>query len=83
MVAPRKYPPELRERAIRLALDRGESPSLTHICTELAQTGLNAGPTRHVQRQLSNQGLSFKGLVEEARRERALMQLRLTDLPLA
>ncbi len=70
-------------QAIRLALDRGESPSLTHICTELAQTGLNAGPTRHVQRQLSNQGLSFKGLVEEARRERALMQLRLTDLPLA
>lgn len=71
-------------QAIRLALDRGELPSLSRICAELAETGLtSANPARHVQRQLSSQGLNFKGLVEEARKERALMQLRLTDLPLA
>lgn len=70
-------------QTIRLALDRGEQPALNRICEDLAQAGLSAGPARHVQRQLSSQGLNFKGLVEDARRERALMQLRLTDLPLA
>ena len=70
-------------QAIRLALDRGDIPTLAHICREMADSGLSAHPPRHVQRQLSAQGLNFKGLVEEARKERALMQLRQTDLPLA
>ncbi|RZL00922.1 MAG: AraC family transcriptional regulator [Rubrivivax sp.] len=73
----------LVQQAILLALDRGESPTLDLICTELAENGLSAGPARHVQRQLAAQGLNFKGLLEDARKQRALMQLRLTDLPLA
>ncbi|MBC7700594.1 AraC family transcriptional regulator [Aquabacterium sp.] len=70
-------------QAIRLALDRGEPPTLPRVCAELAETGLSASTARHVQRQLSAQGLNFKGLVEEARQEQALKQLRLTDLPLS
>lgn len=70
-------------QAIRWSLDRGEPPILARICDELVHNGQGQGPARHVQRQLSAQGLNFKSLVEEARRERALMQLRLTDLPLA
>ncbi|MDI1258030.1 AraC family transcriptional regulator [Aquabacterium sp.] len=70
-------------QAIRQALDRGDTPTLSRICDELTEIGVSPGPARHVQRQLSAQGLNFKGLVEQARQERALMQLRLTDLPLA
>ena len=70
-------------QAIRMALDRGDTPTLSRICDELVDAGLSPGPARHVQRQLSAQGLNFKGLVEAARQERALMQLRLTNLPLA
>jgi AraC-like DNA-binding protein len=70
-------------QAIRLALDKGETPTLARVCDELVTQGVSPGPARHVQRQLSAQGLNFKGLVETARQERALMQLRLTDLPLA
>lgn len=71
------------QQTILLALDRGESPTLDLVCTGLHESGLSPGPARHVQRQLAAQGLNFKGLVEDARKERALMQLRLTDLPLA
>jgi AraC-like DNA-binding protein len=70
-------------QAIRLALGRGEPPSLNHICTELLASGKGPSTARHVQRQLSAQGLNFKGLVEEARKEQALTQLRMTDLPLS
>lgn len=69
-------------QAIRLSLDRGDSPTLAHVCDDLARGGHGQDTARHVQRQLSAQGLNFKGLLEEARRERALMQLRLTDRPL-
>ena len=71
------------KQAILLTLSRGESPTLNVICTGLSKAGLNPGSARHVQRQLSAQGVNFKGLVEDARKERALMQLRLTALPLA
>ncbi|MES2089755.1 MAG: AraC family transcriptional regulator ligand-binding domain-containing protein, partial [Pseudomonadota bacterium] len=63
-------------QAILRALDGGESPSLELIAAALAT------PPRHVQRRLAAQGLTFKGLVEDARRERALLQLRLSNLPL-
>ncbi|MGH6645714.1 AraC family transcriptional regulator ligand-binding domain-containing protein [Aquabacterium sp.] len=71
------------QQAILLALDRGESPTLEVVCAELTSRGFGGGPVRHVQRQLAAQGLNFKGLLESARKERALMQLRLTGLPLA
>lgn len=70
-------------QAIRLLLDRGDTPTLARVCDDLARGGHGQDSARHVQRQLSAQGLNFKGLLEEARRERALVQLRLTDLPLA
>jgi AraC-like DNA-binding protein len=72
----------LVQQAILLALDHGESPTLELVCKALSAHGAGTGPTRQVQRQLAAQGLTFKGLLEDARKERALTQLRLTDLPL-
>ncbi len=63
-------------QAILRALDRGESPTLELIAAELST------PARPLQRRLAAQGLNFKRMVEDARRERALLQLRLSNLPL-
>jgi len=48
MVAPRKYPDELRERAIRLALDARKDPaSRTGACTRIGeQLGINSETLR-------------------------------------
>lgn len=73
------------KQAILRAVQRGESPTLDSVVTELIALGQMPGNTtsRQVQRRLAAHELSFKQLMEDARREQALAHLSLTDLPLA
>ena len=54
MVAPRKYPEELRERSIRLALDAGKSPAS------------RAGACRRIGEQLGINPETLRGWVTQA-----------------
>lgn len=54
MVAPRKYPPELRERAIRLALDARKDP------------GTRSGALRRIGEQLGINVETLRGWVTQA-----------------
>jgi len=54
MVAPRKYPEELRERSIRLALDAGKSPAS------------RAGACRRIGEQLGINQETLRGWVTQA-----------------
>lgn len=66
---------------IRHRLQQGEAPSLESLMPELEGTGFQS--VRQLQRRLAEQGLSFKGLVEDLRREQVLSDLKFTDLPLS
>ncbi|RZI83324.1 MAG: AraC family transcriptional regulator [Rubrivivax sp.] len=70
----------LRQRIV-LSLHEGLALTLEGLASSL-QSGL-ALSTRQLQRRLAEQGMNFKDLVEEVRREQALSHLRHTDLPLA
>lgn len=75
------------KREILQALERGESPTLGSLAPRLAR--IKAAPplmmisARQLQRRLTVRQLSFRCLVADVRRERALVQLRSTNRPLA
>jgi AraC-like DNA-binding protein len=71
--------------AILLALNKGDNPTLQTLAPKLAQAQAEGAVigTRQLQRKLAALQRGFRGLVEEVRRERTLVQLRSTDRPLA
>jgi AraC-like DNA-binding protein len=73
---------------IVLSLHEGTVPTLEALAAQLAWQGAHglrgqAPSARQLQRRLAEQGLNFKDLVEQVRKEQALSHLRLTELPLA
>lgn len=75
----------LLSQRIVLSLREGSVPTLESMAQQLATPGHpDTGPSmRQLQRRLAEQGLSFKDLVEQVRKEQALSHLRHTDMPLA
>ncbi len=65
---------------ITLSLNRGQAPAIDALLPEMGHAGCTS--VRQLQRRLAEQGLSFKELVEQIRREQVLNDLRHTDLPL-
>lgn len=76
---------QLRQQIAHSLRTEGQVPALEVLAQRLAQPGAPgaATSTRQLQRRLSEQGLNFKSLVEQVRREQALNDLEHTDLPLA
>lgn len=71
----------LLRQGIRQHMQLGTLPLLDQLSLDLEESlGLSS---RQVQRRLAEQGLSFKDLVEEVRREQVLHELRHTPLPMA
>lgn len=74
------------KQAMLHALDRGENPTLSSMVAWLTQREKAvdvAISVRQLQRKLTARAQSFRSLLGEVRRERALAQLRLTNRPLA
>lgn len=65
MPAPRKYPPELRERAVRLALESGRP--VKHVA---ADVGVHYESLRHWVRQAEADAGERKDLLTTSERER-------------
>lgn len=71
-------------RALTVILSRGQSPQLDTVVAALRQDqGGTVVSGRQLQKRLGEQGLSFKELVEEVRRDMALTLLRDTDQAIA
>jgi AraC-like DNA-binding protein len=71
----------LLRQHIAKRLQAGELPLLDALTAEVeAAVGLSA---RQLQRRLADQGLAFKDVVEDVRREQVLHDLRYSSLPLA
>lgn len=71
----------LLRQGIRQHIRQGALPLLDKLSLDLEESlGLSS---RQVQRRLAEQGLSFKDLVEEVRREQVLHELRHTPLSMA
>jgi len=65
-------------------LDTGQTVQLDTVAQALSEEKLPCATTaRQLQKRLAEQGLSFKDLLEEVRRERALRLLRDTEEPIA
>jgi AraC-like DNA-binding protein len=73
------------KRAIHQALEQGDNPTLGSLVPKLALIDQVGGAinARQLQRKLAEYRRSFRDVVGEVRRERALAQLRSTDRPLA
>lgn len=71
----------LLRQQISQSLQKGLAPSLEALLPELSRAGLTS--VRQLQRRLAEQGLSFKELVENVRKEQVLSDLQHTDLPLS
>lgn len=81
---PHEWLIERLKGAIHHALERGENPTLGSLAPKMPQEeGGGAITARQLQRRLTSRRQSFRELVGEVRRERALAQLRATDRPLA
>lgn len=65
------------ERLLKMRLDRGESPVLDALATDLDL------PPRTLQRRLDEAGFNFRKLVERVRLTQAMGYLQATDTPLA
>ncbi|RRS04818.1 AraC family transcriptional regulator [Aquabacterium soli] len=76
---------QLRQQIAHSLRTEGQVPPLEVLAQRLAQPGAPgaAASARQLQRRLAEQGLNFKSLVEQVRREQALNDLEHTDLPLA
>lgn len=77
--APTSLEGVLRELMVR-SLQQAVLPTLEGLAPEL-EDALGLSP-RQVQRRLAEQGLAFKELLEQVRREQVLHELRHTPLPL-
>jgi hypothetical protein len=73
------------KRAILGALDKGANPTLKSLVSQLvpSQAGGQGIGARQLQRRLATHQRTFRDLVTEVRRERALAQLRSTNRPVA
>lgn len=72
------------QQAIHADLDRGLVPTLESVAPRLRlAVGARGAGVRQLQRHLAAAQLSFRAVVSEVRRERALLQLRETQKPLA
>lgn len=73
------------KHVIMQALQQGANPTLEAMAAKLTRMAHRPEPitARQLQRQLAARQLSFRSVVSELRRERALAQLRSTNLPLA
>ena len=71
----------LMRQLIALSLNQGLAPSLEAMLPDLRAAGCTS--VRQLQRRLAEQGLSFKELVEQVRKEQVLNDLRHTELPLS
>lgn len=71
----------LIRQGIVQSLQQGELPLLDKLSLDV-EDALHLSP-RQLQRRLAEQGLTFKDLVEQVRREQVLHELRDTHLPLA
>jgi AraC-like DNA-binding protein len=72
------------QQAIHAELDRGQVPTLASVAPKLRMAvGVRGTGVRQLQRHLAAAHLSFRAVVAEVRRERALVQLRESRKPLA
>jgi hypothetical protein len=74
------------KRCILGALDKGANPTLSSLAPTVVPSSHDGGQAigaRQLQRRLAAHQHSFRDLVAEVRRERALAQLRSTNRPLA
>lgn len=71
----------LLRQQISLSLQKGELPTLEAMLPDLARAGCTS--VRQLQRRLAEQGLSYKDLLEQIRKEQVLSDLAHTNLPLS